>query len=136
MEKSRLMLMLLSLMVLSTTFVLIDGGTARAGDEAYLKDSKGMTLYWFTKDSMDQSVCMGGCLEKWPIYYSEDPAAAAPGTKDEDFGTLTRSDGKEQTTFRGYPLYYFSKDMAAGEDKGEGVGGVWYTVDPQNFPPE
>jgi predicted lipoprotein with Yx(FWY)xxD motif len=58
-----------------------------------------------------------------------------PGTVPADFGTLTRSDGKMQTTFRGYPLYYFFKDQMAGDMKGQGVKDVWYLVDPANFPP-
>jgi len=129
MKKLRFVLILLSLIFLGAPLVAADMGE-------YLKDSKGMTLYWFTKDGKDMSACMGGCLEKWPIFYDENAAASMPGTDPEDFGTLTRSDGKMQTTFRGYPLYYFFKDMAAGDENGEGMKGVWYMVDPDNFPPK
>ncbi|HEY8771951.1 MAG TPA: hypothetical protein VIM66_02125, partial [Candidatus Limnocylindria bacterium] len=41
------------------------------------------------------------------------------------FGTTTRDDGSKQVTHSGQPLYYFSGDQAAGDAKGDGVGGVW-----------
>jgi len=54
----------------------------------------------------------------------------------EDFGTITREDGKKQTTFRGYPLYYWGGDKAQGDTAGQGVNNVWYVIDPANFPPK
>jgi plastocyanin len=35
-----------------------------------------------------------------------------------------------QTTFRGAPLYYYVKDMKAGDVTGQDVGKVWYVIDP------
>jgi len=123
------------LVILALTIVhALNPRTAEAADMAgYLVDSKGMTLYMFTKDSIGQSACEGGCVEKWPLYHSEmiTPPAGATAA---DYGEITRSDGKKQTTFRGYPLYYFFKDKVAGDTKGEGVKGVWYVIDPKNFP--
>ncbi len=100
----------------------------------YLVDGKGDTLYWFTKDSMDQSACTGGCLKAWPAF---DPKTlAAPSVLNPaDFGTITRSDGGEQETYKGYPLYYWQNDKNRGDVTGEGVGKVWYVIDPANFPP-
>lgn len=132
---------------LAAAFVFIaTGGAAHAMDHAvrkatkdgvgsYLADAKGMTLYWFKKDSPGKSACSGPCVANWPIYYRES-VAAGEGTRAEDFGTITREDGKKQTTFRGYPLYYWSGDKAAGDTKGQGVNGVWYVVDPGSFPPK
>ena len=122
------------------------GGSALAMDHAvkvmkkdgvgsYLTDAKGMTLYWFKKDSPGKSACAGPCVEKWPLYYRE-TVAAGEGTKEGDFGTITREDGKKQTTFRGYPLYYWAGDKAAGDTAGQGVNNVWYVIDPANFPPK
>jgi predicted lipoprotein with Yx(FWY)xxD motif len=105
------------------------------GVGSYLVDAKGMTLYWFKKDSPGKSACAGPCVEKWPIYF-RDSVAAGEGTKPEDFGTITREDGKKQTTFRGYPLYYWMNDKAKGDTTGQGVGNVWYVIDPANFPPK
>lgn len=104
------------------------------GVGSYLADTKGMTLYWFKKDSPGKSACAGPCVEKWPLYH-RDAVKAPEGVKAEDFGTITREDGKKQTTFRGFPLYYWASDKAAGDTLGQGVNGVWYVVDPSNFPP-
>ncbi len=101
----------------------------------YLADGKGMTLYWFTKDSPGKSACAGPCVERWPLF-SADATTPGSGLMAADFGSITREDGKAQTTFRGYPLYYWVKDMAKGDTGGQGVNNVWYVVDPGNFPPK
>jgi predicted lipoprotein with Yx(FWY)xxD motif len=107
----------------------------KEGVGSYLTDAEGNTLYWFKKDSPNQSVCAGPCVEKWPIYYRE-KVASPEGISDSDFATINRSDGKPQTTFRGYPLYYWFKDAKPGDTSGQGVGNVWYVIDPVNFPPK
>ena len=101
----------------------------------YLTDTEGKTLYWFKKDSPGTSACSGGCIAKWPIYF-RDTVAPPEGIPAADFGTITREDGKKQTAFRGYPLYYWVSDAKAGDTKGQGVGNVWYVIDPDNFPPK
>lgn len=107
----------------------------KEGTGKYLTDTEGKTLYWFKKDSSGKSACSGPCLEKWPIYYRE-TVAAPKGIKEGEFGTITREDGKKQTTFRGYPLYYWINDQQAGEINGQGVNNVWYVINPDNFPPK
>ncbi|WP_455381827.1 hypothetical protein [Salinispira pacifica] len=100
----------------------------------YLTDGNGMTLYYFTKDSADKSVCEGNCIKAWPSFYA--PTIVAPsGVNPADFGTITRPDGSKQTTYKGYPLYYWIKDKARGDTTGQDVGKVWYVVDPASFKP-
>ncbi len=99
------------------------------GVGSYLADTKGMTLYVFKKDSHGKSACEGPCVEKWPLYYRE-AVAAKDGLKAEDFGTITRADGKRQTTYQGMPLYYFAGDKAAGDTAGQGVKDAWYVAAP------
>ena len=109
--------------------------TQKEGIGNYLTDAEGKTLYWFKKDAPGQSACAGPCVEKWPLYFRE--AVAAPeGVDVKDFATITRADGKSQTTFRGYPLYYWINDAKAGDTTGQGFNSVWYVVDPANFPPK
>jgi predicted lipoprotein with Yx(FWY)xxD motif len=132
---------------LVAAFVIMGtGGGAPAMDHAakkatkdgvgsYLADARGMTLYWFKKDSPGKSACAGPCVANWPVYHREN-VAAGEGTKAEDFGTITGDDGKKQTTFRGYPLYYRAGDKAPGDSKGQGMNDVWHVVDPGNFPPK
>ncbi|PIP06946.1 MAG: hypothetical protein COX51_07740 [Syntrophobacteraceae bacterium CG23_combo_of_CG06-09_8_20_14_all_50_8] len=107
----------------------------KEGIGKYLTDTEGKALYWFKKDSLGKSSCSGQCLEKWPIYYRE-TVAAPKDIKAEDFGTITREDGKKQTTFRGYPLYYWVNDKQAGETNGQGVNNVWFVINPDNLPPK
>lgn len=107
----------------------------KEGIGKYLTDADGATLYWFKKDAPGKSACEGPCIEKWPIYYN-DAIKPPAGVKAEDFATITRNDGKKQTTFRGYPLYYWMNDKKAGETSGQGVNSVWFTINPTNFPPQ
>lgn len=107
----------------------------KEGVGKYLTDDGGKTLYWFKKDSPGTSACAGPCVEKWPVYFL-DGVTPPEGVKAEDFATITRGDGKKQTTFRGYPLYYWVNDKQAGDTTGQGVNNVWYVIDPANFPPK
>ena len=37
-----------------------------------------------------------------------------------------RADGKMQTTYKGFPLYYWVDDKKMGDTLGQDVGNVWY----------
>jgi predicted lipoprotein with Yx(FWY)xxD motif len=98
-----------------------------ANGVSYLTDAAGMTLYYYTKDTDGQSACYGGCATAWPIFYAQ--SVSLPSTlAAADFGTVTRTDGSKQTTYKGWPLYYWAKDTKAGDMTGEGVGKVWYVL--------
>lgn len=98
----------------------------------YLTDSHGLTLYYFDKDPSGASVCSGQCLVNWPAFHA-DSIIVPSGLKASDFGEITRDDGSKQTTFKGYPLYYFIQDKERGDLYGQGVGNVWYVIDPAKF---
>ena len=99
------------------------------GVGSFLTDIKGMTLYTFKKDTPGKSACEGDCVAKWPPYYVE-KVAAKDGLKDADFGTITRADGKKQTTYKGMPLYFFGGDKAPGDTNGHGVKDLWSVATP------
>jgi predicted lipoprotein with Yx(FWY)xxD motif len=107
----------------------------KAGVGKYLTDTEGKTLYWFKKDAPGKSECAGACVEKWPLFF-RDEVAAPTGVAAADFATITRADGQKQTTFRGYPLYYWAGDTKPGDTAGQGVKEVWFVIDPGNFPPK
>lgn len=88
---------------------------------SYFSDLKGMTLYTFAKDTAGVSTCTGQCLVTWPAYV----APSATGNFPTGITVITRSDSTLQYAWKGMPLYYFSGDKAAGDTKGQGVGGVW-----------
>jgi len=95
----------------------------------YLTDASGMTLYYFTKDTENKSVCTGFCEERWPIFYTE-VNYVPDDCKVSDFGVITREDGKKQTTYKGMPLYYYVKDKSPGDTTGQGANDSWYVVAP------
>jgi predicted lipoprotein with Yx(FWY)xxD motif len=97
----------------------------------YLTGEDGRTLYVFTKDAKDsgKSVCNGDCAAPWPAFTVDSlaevkPDAAATGK----LALATRDDGTKQVTYNGMPLYYFAADKAAGDTKGQGIGGVWFVA--------
>ncbi|WP_427005881.1 COG4315 family predicted lipoprotein [Pseudarthrobacter sp. H2] len=94
-------------------------------------DGKGMSVYYFTKDTKDSgtSACTGGCLTAWPPVTTTSATPAVAGVTGT-VGTITTPDGNKQLTIGGMPVYYFEKDKAAGDILGQGVGGVWYLVAP------
>jgi len=107
----------------------IEQPTVKLSPGNYIVDSKGITLYMFTKDVMGDSTCTGGCLNNWPVFYQE-KISVTTGLVSSDFGTITRDDGNKQTTYKGWPLYYFSSDANPGDIKGEGVNKVWFIARP------
>lgn len=94
-------------------------------------DSKGMSLYFFTKDVKDsgKSACVDACLTAWPIFTTTSDAPTVEGVAGT-VGTITSPDGKKHVTLNGMPLYYYAKDKAPGDVTGQGVGSVWYLVSP------
>ena len=94
-----------------------------------LTDSEGMSLYFFSRDVKGDSRCLDGCLAAWPIFYAAD-LTLDDGLEASDFGEITREDGEKQTTFKGWPLYYFANDNAAGDTNGDQVGNNWYIAKP------
>jgi len=94
-----------------------------------LTDVNGKSLYFFSNDANGQSACNGGCATTWPPFYI-DALDLPTGLTPTDFGSITRGDGKPQTTYKGWPLYYYSKDTLAGDLKGEAFGGKWFTAKP------
>jgi predicted lipoprotein with Yx(FWY)xxD motif len=93
-----------------------------------LVDARGHTLYLFASDRGGKSACYGGCAKAWPPYLTTGKPRAGAGATASMLGTTKRRDGRLQVTYAGHPLYGFASDSAAGETKGENVGGVWFAV--------
>jgi predicted lipoprotein with Yx(FWY)xxD motif len=93
-----------------------------------LVGDKGMTLYLFTKDTPNTSVCYDKCATAWPPLLTTGAPAAGEGVDASKLGTTKRTDGTTQVTYNGWPLYYYVKDKAAGDVTGQDVGSVWFVV--------
>lgn len=79
------------------------------------------SLYTFDNDTAGTSNCTATCLNNWPALMADEGAVAVP-----PYTLVARSGGKFQWALNDMPLYFFAGDTAAGETKGEGVGGIWH----------
>ena len=96
-----------------------------------LTGSNGRTLYLFEKDKSPKSTCSGECANDWPPLMASGKPSAGSGVKASMLGTAKRSDGKEQVTYNGHPLYFYEGDKKAGQTAGQGLdafGAEWYVV--------
>ena len=108
--------------------------TSKTGIGTYLVDGKGLTLYWTSRDSIGQSNITGATLANWPVFYVSNISVPSL-LNSSDFGSITRTDGSKQTTFKGWPLYYYFNDQLAGDTLGQGLAGVWFAVNPATSAP-
>ncbi len=137
MLKSRILLLLglIALLVMGAAVQAQDAPTVglAMSEELgpYLVGPNGMTLYSFTPDPLNTSVCEGRCLEAWPALTVESAdqltlGEGIPGT----LSTFERSDGTLQVAYNGIALYYWFRDEVVGDTTGHYVGRVWWIVPP------
>jgi len=91
--------------------------------EAIRVNKEGFTLYTFDNDPIDDTACADSCINAWPPLLAGAGAMAMP-----PLSIITTSNGYEQWTYKGKPLYFFVNDAAAGDVKGDEVGNVWHTA--------
>ena len=109
--------------------VVVDAGqNATLG--SFLVDSKGMTLYLYTKDSPNTSNCYVACATAWPPLLTSGTPTAGAGVTAALLGTTKRTDGTTQVTYNGWPLYYWVNDKNPGDTTGENVQNVWFVMTP------
>jgi predicted lipoprotein with Yx(FWY)xxD motif len=97
----------------------------------YLANGSGFTLYYNKNDvpNSGNSICYGGCAGLWPPFYTANLVVQS-SLNASGFGTITRTDGSKQLTYKGYPLYRYAGDSAAGQANGQGYLGIWYVRTP------
>jgi predicted lipoprotein with Yx(FWY)xxD motif len=102
--------------------------TATISGTTVLTNAKGFTLYSFAPDTPATSKCYGSCAAYWPPVTGTLAAGSAlPGR----VGTIKRTDGTEQLTYNGHPLYTYVGDSAPGQARGNNLnlnGGLWHEV--------
>lgn len=94
-----------------------------------LTDSLGKVLYFYTLDAGVSSSCTGGCAVAWPIFYQGN-LKLGDGLDSADFKVVTRPDGSFQTTYKGWPLYYYVGDTKPGDILGDASGSIWFVAKP------
>lgn len=109
-----------------------DSVTVRDTDlGAILTDSRGKTLYFLANDipSGNSSACTSKqCLKSWPAFFVDTVQISSLSTRlnQTDFSSFIRQDGKKQTAYHGWPLYYYAEDTYPGDMKGQGYETSWY----------
>lgn len=94
---------------------------------------KRLTVYLFEADKGSTSSCSGACAAVWPPVTTTGHSKAVAGALAADLGTIKRSDGSVQVTYKGHPLYYYVKDGDAKDAYGQGLkqfGAGWYVLAP------
>jgi predicted lipoprotein with Yx(FWY)xxD motif len=97
----------------------------------FLADGNGRSLYLFEADKSTTSNCSGACAAAWPPVTASAVPIAGGGVSQSLLGTTKRTDGTEQVTYNGHPLYYFAADTGSGMAKGQGskaFGAGWYVL--------
>jgi predicted lipoprotein with Yx(FWY)xxD motif len=96
---------------------------------SYLVDKDENALYFFSNDVNGISNCAGGCLTIWPPFFADENTSFSADVDLKDFATITTATGAKQTTYKGWPLYYYAPAgvrEAPSKTTGEGVGNVWF----------
>src|SRR4029077_12937229 len=119
----------------ATTTYQVKVAHTTAGDA--LVGENGKTLYVFANESNGTIACTGNCTSTWPPFTLDagEKTSAGQGVTGGWLATVMRPDGKTQVTYNGHPLYYFASDTAAGDAKGQGIGGVWFIATATGAPP-
>ena len=108
-------------------------GTTKGSPGTYLTADDGRAIYLWVADTGSKSVCSGACAHAWPPVETKGKPTAGAGVDASKLGTTTRSDGSQQVTYDGHPLYYFIADKSAGQLTGQGsnsFGAKWWLVAP------
>lgn len=81
-----------------------------------LVDSRGYTLYTFTKDTRNRDDCarLAGCLSVWPALVFGKPTVG-PGVRRRLVGTIEVPRVGRQVTYAGHPLYGYVGDSRPAE---------------------
>ncbi|MEO5998820.1 MAG: hypothetical protein ABIN89_18765 [Chitinophagaceae bacterium] len=107
---------------------------------SYLSDKSGHAVYMFANDANGLNNCAGNCELTWPYFFVDSLNNDKLGDTSlhlSDFKTIMAANGKKQTTFKGWPLYYHAPSVGgvntpdvAGVTTGDGVGGIWFIAKP------
>jgi predicted lipoprotein with Yx(FWY)xxD motif len=95
-----------------------------------LVENSGFTVFRFTRDASNKNACMSisKCSQTWPSLTTTGTPTAGPGVKASLLSTIRLSNGSQQVTYAGHPLYRYSLAGEAGETSYVGAtefGGTW-----------
>ena len=113
--------------VVLTEEISVTNGVLVGGDNS---DKPQFVVYVFDSDpaSAETSSCYGGCASSWPPVYVTDGSPSGISA----LGSFERTDGTEQVTYEGRPLYFYAGDQQAGDRAGDNVNG-WHSIEYSNI---
>ncbi len=117
--------------VMSAGLSLAGGPTVKISNNNevgdYLSDAAGKTLYVSALDTpyVNGSACGDDCAKVWPPFFMG-KVEPGEGLAQRLFSSFKRADGKMQTMFRGYPLYYYANDKAPLDITGDAKDRSWF----------
>jgi predicted lipoprotein with Yx(FWY)xxD motif len=126
----------------STTSAAPTGGTSAQMIKAanvgnlgpILVDGAGRTVYLFEKDKGNKSSCSGACAAVWPPVTTSVKPKPGSGADAAKLSTTKRSDGTNEVSYAGHPLYYYAPDgTSSGSTGGQGLnqfGAKWFVLSP------
>jgi predicted lipoprotein with Yx(FWY)xxD motif len=108
---------------------------SKEGLGEYLVDQDRMTLYYFANDTPESeaSRCGDTCIQYWPPFHTGQIIIPLD-LSGFDFDTIYREDGTAQTTYMGWPLYYYTNDYNPGDIRGLGIDDAWFVAGPSLMP--
>ncbi len=112
-----------------TSSIQVGSATVRGKAENVLQDSKGYTLYYFTKDSPGVSHCNGSCSALWHPLLGSSNKITTSSSLSGTLSVVSDSHG-HQVEYNGHPLYLYSGDIKAGQANGQGLLGTWWVAKP------
>jgi predicted lipoprotein with Yx(FWY)xxD motif len=96
-----------------------------------LADASGLTLYMYSPDRYNVSVCEGQCLAAWPPFMLPKGKTLSDieipsSLRRSKLGVAMRENGTAQVTYDGWALYTWVRDSKAGDVTGQAVGNIWW----------
>jgi predicted lipoprotein with Yx(FWY)xxD motif len=97
-------------------------------------DGQGKTVYLFVPDGTSTTSQVPAALKStWPAVTPSGAASAGAGLDAAKLTTAAQPDGTLQVVYNGHLLYTFAGDAAAGDAKGQGLGGNWYVLSASGY---
>ncbi|PWT77673.1 MAG: hypothetical protein C5B59_03450 [Bacteroidetes bacterium] len=105
----------------------------------YLVDKLGRSLYFFSNDADGKNHCTGPCEVLWPTFNLDSLNAQnlGEGLVASDFSHITTNAGRNQLTYKGWPLYQYAPltngtnvQESPGQTGGDGFLNIWFIAKP------
>ena len=114
--------------------------------KSVLVDARGFTLYMYSSDLPKSPACYNDstyhCSKAWPPLLTKGAPRAGKGAKASLLGTVKRTGGGLQVTYKGHPLYTDAgapsfglvADKKPGDVNGQRFLEIWWVLSPAGTP--